>query len=114
MCYVHVHPGSTCAAYVLCTPRCAEADFFAACDRLGLEPTLLRLTAVHAEGEGGDDGGGGGGDGGDGGRGDGGGVGGEGGCRVRTLEGEAAAGACTAQVVALYSIRLRAAGSLGS
>ena len=35
--------------------------------------------------------------------------GGEGGCRVRTLEGEAAAAACTAQVVALYSVRLRAA-----
>ena len=87
--------------------RCAEADFFAACDRLGLAPTLLRLAAVLADGEGGEGGGEGGGGGGDGG-GEG---GGDGGCRVRTLEGEAAAAACTAQVVALYSIRLRAAGS---
>ena len=38
-----------------------------------------------------------------------GGGGGEGGCHVRTLEGEAAAAACMAQVVALYSVRLRAA-----
>ena len=89
--------------------RCAEADFFAACDRLGLQPTLLRLTAVLADGEGGEGGGEGGGGGGDGGGEHEG--GGEGGCRVRTLEGEAAAAACTAQVVALYSIRLRAAGS---
>ena len=60
-----------------------------------------------ADGEGGEGGGEG-----SGGGGDGGGEGGsDGGCRVRTLEGEAAAAACTAQVVALYSIRLRAAGS---
>ena len=64
-----------------------------------------------ADGEGGEGGGEGGGDGnGEGGGGDCGG-GGDGGCRVRTLEGEAAAAACTAQVVALYSIRLRAADS---
>ena len=60
-----------------------------------------------ADGEGGEGGGEG-----SGGGGDGGGEGGsDGGCRVRTLEGEAAAAACTAQVVALYSIRLRAADS---
>ena len=62
---------------------------------------------MHADGEGGEGGGESGGGGGD----DGGEGGGEGGCRVRTLEGEAAAAACTAQVVALYSIRLRASGS---
>ena len=64
------------------------------------------------DGEGGGEGeGGGGGDGGGSDNGGEGGGGGEGGCRVRTLEGEAAAAACTAQVVALYSIRLRAADS---
>ena len=74
------------------------------------------MLAEPEAGGGGEGGGGGGGEGeGGGGRGDGGsaggaeGGGGEGGCYVRTLEGEAAAAACTAQVVALYSVRLRAA-----
>ena len=74
------------------------------------------LAEPEAEGGGGGEGEGGEGEGG-GGRSDGSsaggggaeGGGGEGGCYVRTLEGEAAAAACTAQVVALYSVRLRAA-----